>query len=474
MNCASQSHGRRYRTRARLFQYAAWTVGLLVMAALVDVAHLAWARDRIAPTSAPPDLDTLQRAFAEIADRVAPSVVGIRVSRRCVLEVTPTTNFEQFVIVNGSGTVVHPDGLILTNEHVVQSAADIEVVFHDGQRLPATVLASDVRSDLAVLEVSRHGLQPATFCEWEDVRRGQWAVAIGNPYGLGDDGHSCVSVGVIANLGRRLPGLGEDDDRLYTNMIQTTAAINPGNSGGPLLNIRGEVIGVVTAVYTRAGVDEGVGFAIPLTASSRAAINTLMAGGQIEHAYLGLALRDVDTGDTAHPQRRPQIVDVEVGGPAYQAGLQVDDIIVAYAGRDVLTADQFADLVGITPIGQQAEIICERAGRRFAAQVTAVRRDRVRVAWMRGEALLWRGARLGQVSDVAGSDDDGVDQRGVVVLEVQPHTSADRAGLHVGDVIQQVDGLPTPGLAVFHTIAGGDQSTVALRVRGRGEILLEP
>ena len=209
------------------------------------------ARDSLA------DLDTLQQAFQKVAERVAPSVVGIRVQRRHVLSPAGSDSadsaavLEQRVVVNGSGSIVSPDGLILTNEHVIQAADDIRVLLYDGTDLPADVLMADPRSDFAVLKVSRTGLVPVRMGDWSTVARGQWSVVVGNPFGLGSDGHLSVAVGVVSNLGRQLPGLGETDDRFYNDMLQTTAPINPGHSGGPLFNIHGELIGVVTAMHTR-------------------------------------------------------------------------------------------------------------------------------------------------------------------------------------------------------------------------------
>ncbi len=218
------------------------------------------------------ELQRLQTAFQEVADRVAPTVVGIRAHRRLTGEGFGTG---QVVLVNGSGTVIDADGLILTNEHVVQRTHDLQVVFHDGSQLPGTVVAADTRNDLAIVRVNRTGLTAARFCSWPDVARGQWAVVVGNPFGLGSDGNLSVSVGVISNLGRSLPGLGESDNRLYNDMIQTTAEINPGNSGGPLFSLEGELLGVVTAMHTRSGGDAGAGFAIPMNPTRVRAIARL-------------------------------------------------------------------------------------------------------------------------------------------------------------------------------------------------------
>ena len=347
------------------------------------------ARDSLA------DLDTLQQAFQKVAERVAPSVVGIRVQRRHVLSPAGSDSadsaavLEQRVVVNGSGSIVSPDGLILTNEHVIQAADDIRVLLYDGTDLPADVLMADPRSDFAVLKVSRTGLVPVRMGDWSTVARGQWSVVVGNPFGLGSDGHLSVAVGVVSNLGRQLPGLGETDDRFYNDMLQTTAPINPGHSGGPLFNIHGELIGVVTAMHTRTPADEGVGFAIPMTPAKRRIIDTLCQGRPIEYGYLGVIARQ----PTAEERRTlglaagqgiiVQVVDPE--GPATQAGVAAGDTVREFDHQAVTGPSQFAELVGQTPIGTRVSLVVLRDGQPLPTEVAVGRRDVGRVASLRAK-----------------------------------------------------------------------------------------
>jgi S1-C subfamily serine protease len=335
------------------------------------------------------DLEAQQRAFQQVIEQVAPSVVGIRAQR---LQITSSSNgvdrgepTAQYLLVNGAGTVLTADGLILTSEHVVQAATDIEIVFYDGQRARADVLAADPRSDLAVLQTGRPGLRPAAPCNWEDVARGQWIVVLGNPFGLGRDGQLCASVGVIANLGRELPGLGETDDRFYHDMIQFTAPIHPGNSGGPLFNIRGELVGVIAAMHTRAPADDGVGFAVPLTPVKRRLIETLAAGRSIEYGYLGVTARQPDADERAALGVGYGVViqRVEPSGPAAQAGVAVDDVILNYDGQPVTGPAQFAELVGQSPVGATVELAVSRDGRHVTLRAVLERRDAIRANWMR-------------------------------------------------------------------------------------------
>jgi serine protease Do len=334
------------------------------------------------------DLEALQRAFQQVVGQVAPSVVGIRVQRRPVATPAGAGQAEPpspTVVVNGSGTIISADGLILTSEHVVQAATDIEILFFDGQRLRALVLAADPRSDLAVLQTARAGLRAAAMCDWPSVARGQWTVVIGNPFGLGQDGQLSVSVGVIANLDRQLPGLGEADDRFYHDMIQVTAPINPGNSGGPLFNLHGELIGVVTAMHTRAPADDGVGFAIPMTTVKRRLIDTLCQGRSIEYGYLGATVRMPDTMERAAIGIGHGVVvqRIEPKGPAAEAGLTIGDVILEFARQPVTGPAQLAELVGQSPVGSTVELGLLRGGQPVPLPVTLDRRDAERVSWIR-------------------------------------------------------------------------------------------
>lgn len=450
----------------------------VLLAALLSVAAAA-AQD--GSDGGIPELDRIEGAIRQVVERVAPSTVGIRVERRFVTPlaegVAPLTAREQIVTVNGSGTIIDSDGLILTNEHVVQAATLIEVLFHDGGSVRATVRSSDARSDLAVLEVPRRGLHAAAYGDVSGLTRGQWVIALGNPFGLGGDGSACVSVGVISNLNRRLPGLGAVDDRLYHDMIQTTASINPGNSGGPLFNTRGELIGVVTAMHTRAAVDEGVGFAIPLTPAKRTIVERLSRGETIEYGYLGLAVRDPSGAErqaAALASGGAYVEEVEVGGPAQRAGVRTGDLVVSFDGQALRNAAQFMDLVGQSPVGQTVPLELRRQKSPMRMTLTVERREVSRVAWMRGSAILWRGLRLADVSPEAHQRSSIEEGRGVVVIDILKDSTGHRAGIRVGDVIEAVGDERVTGVGDFRERTRARKGVVQVTLRARGQVSVQP
>ncbi|MCG3125540.1 MAG: hypothetical protein CHACPFDD_00364 [Phycisphaerae bacterium] len=428
---------------------------------------------QLPPASTPPlpaDMigpDAVQRAFESMVRDVAPSVVSLRVRRRVLLPDTAADRAEQHLIVNGTGMVIDADGLILTNEHVVQAAAGIDVTLSDGEQLEGRLVASDARSDLAVVRIDRHALSPVRFCRADHVRRGQWAVALGNPYGIGGDGQSCFSVGVIANLGRRLPGLGDDDDRFYGDMIQTSAAINPGNSGGPLFNIGGEVIGVITAMHVRSGQSDGVGFALPINERRRRLIERLARGEAIEYGFVGMSVRTADARErrAAGVESDAGVVvsDVEPGGPAAAGGVQVGDVVTELDGQPITSTAELVETIGTAEIGRAATLAVRRAGRMVLLDVQIARRDAIEVAWIRGGAILWRGLRLIDRSrpDTATPT---VPQAGVVVVDVAPNSPGARAGFAIGDIIERIGDQRLTAVATLRRMSETLADTVEVRL----------
>lgn len=255
----------------------------------------------------------------------------------------------------GSGFIVSSDGYILTNEHVVSGADTIEVTLASrNEPYTARLVGSDHDLDLAVLKIDAGSLPALSLGNSDSIRVGDWAIAIGNPYGL----DHTVTIGVISAKGRPIT----IEDRQYRNLLQTDASINPGNSGGPLLNLKGEVIGINTAINAQA---QGIGFAIP-SSTVKAVFDDLVNKGGVDHAWLGVYLQPV-TQEIARyfgleSQSGALVASVVKGGPAARAGLQQGDVIVRYNGSEVSTPSALIDMVSGTAVGSQVEIQYVRKG----------------------------------------------------------------------------------------------------------------
>src|SRR3954447_20960620 len=268
-------------------------------------------------------LDAYSRTVTAVAERLAPSVTNLKVTRRTPRGRMPAGD--------GSGVVLTPDGYILTNSHVVDGARDGgRASFVDGRELRFSVVGSDPFSDLAVLRADEGGLEPAELGDAERLRVGQLVVAIGNPNGFAGS----VTAGVISALGRSLPARSGRTARVIDNVIQTDAALNPGNSGGALVDGRGKVVGVNTAV---AGI--GLGLAVPINAATRRIVGALMSEGRVRRSYLGIAggIRPLPPRLARELGRASgvEVVEVVEGSPASEAGVHAEDLIVELNGQPV-------------------------------------------------------------------------------------------------------------------------------------------
>jgi serine protease Do len=296
-------------------------------------------------------LDAYSRAVIAVAERLAPSVANLRISRR--------VRGGRVLAGGGSGVVVTPDGFLLTSAHVVaDSDGTVRASFVDGSEVEAIVVGTDPLSDLAVLRAEDGGLTAATLGDAENLRVGQLVVAIGNPNGFAGS----VTAGVVSALGRSLPVRSRAAGRIVENVIQTDAALNPGNSGGALADGRGSVVGINTAV---AGV--GLGLAVPINATTRKIIGALMSEGRFRRAYLGIA-----GGSRPLPPRLArelgrtecvEIVEVVEGSPAAKAGLLPEDLIVDLNSEPVAGVDDLQRLMAGELIGERVVLSTVRDGR---------------------------------------------------------------------------------------------------------------
>ena len=295
-------------------------------------------------------LDAYSRAVIGVAERLAPSVANLRISRR--------VRGGRVVAGGGSGVIVTPDGFMLTSAHVVAGSGESSrASFVDGREVEVKVVGTDPLSDLAVLRAEENDLQPAELGDAEGLRVGQLVVAIGNPNGFT---HS-VTAGVVSALGRSLPVRTRATGRIVENVIQTDAALNPGNSGGALADGQGRLVGINTAV---AGV--GLGLAVPINATTRKIIGALMSEGRFRRSYLGIAggsrplpprlARDLERNECV------EVVDVVEGSPAARAGLRPEDLIVDMNGEAVEGVDDLQRLMAGELIGERVHLTTVRDG----------------------------------------------------------------------------------------------------------------
>jgi S1-C subfamily serine protease len=308
-------------------------------------------------------LDSYSRAVVSAVEAVGPAVVHLQVFADGA-GLARSGEDDRRAPASGSGFIFTPDGFLITNSHVVAGAASIEAILSDGRRLPARVIGDDPDTDLAVLRLPAGGLPTARLGDSSRLRPGQLAIAVGNPLGF----ESTVTAGVISALGRSFRS---SAGRLIDEVIQTDAALNPGNSGGPLVDSRGRVIGVNTAVIAQA---QGLCFAIPVNTAARVA-SALLKEGRVRRGWLGLGGQNVPLsrhaarllglpGETAL-----RAILVEKGGPAHEAGLREGDILLAFDGAPIGGMDELRSRLGEGAIGAAARISVYRKDRRIELDV---------------------------------------------------------------------------------------------------------
>ncbi len=321
--------------------------------------------------------------FADLAERVLPAVVNIAVTGEQRVEIPPEmrgTPFERFfrdrrgrgqqVQGAGSGFIIDPSGLVVTNNHVIGNSTRVQVSLQNGRDYTARVVGADELTDLALLRIEdRTALPAVALGSSAAMRVGNWVLAAGNPFGLGGS----ITVGIISARGREI-GAGPFDD-----FIQTDAPINPGNSGGPLFNMAGEVIGINTAIYSPSGASAGIGFAVP-SDMARSVIQQLRNGGRVERGWLGVAVQDLPTPEEgvrragAPAPRGVLVAGVERGSPAARAGLRQGDLVLSINGDRVDTSRALVRTIAAVAPGQTVQLSILREGRPSDVPVQVGRR----------------------------------------------------------------------------------------------------
>jgi serine protease Do len=343
----------------------------------------------------------------------------------------------------GSGFVIDPSGVVVTNNHVVGEASDIEVIFTDGSKLKAEVVGKDAKIDLAVLRVKPDKpLKAVKFGDSEKMRIGQWVMAVGNPFGLGGS----VTAGIISARHRNI------DSGSYDDYLQTDAAINRGNSGGPLFNLDGEVIGINTAILSPTGGSIGIGFAIPSNLA-RPVLDQLAQFGEVRRGWLGVQIQNVDESIAETlglgKARGALVAGVDDRGPAKPAGIKKGDVIVKFNGDEVKESRDLPRMVAATPVGKLVEVVVIRDGKETPVNVTLGRLQDDKVAALtppQNDTTALKkalGLDLSPLTDDLRrrySIKDGV--RGAVITGVDPNSTAADKRLQPGDVIVEIGQQP--------------------------------
>jgi serine protease Do len=413
-------------------------------------------------TTAQLEARRLSDAFVNVAERVSPSVVQIDVTSREPNNDALTRmlggDASPVARGTGSGVVFTPDGAILTNNHVIDSALTINVHLRDGRFLPARLIGRDPAADLAVIKVDAQGLVAARFADSEAARVGEMVVAIGSPFGLG----YTVTTGVLSAKGRGGLGINAIEDYL-----QTDASINPGNSGGPLCNLDGQVLGINTMIVGRGA---GIGFAVPSNLARRVA-DQLLKTGKVERAWLGVGTQDL-TPDLASalkldPRAGALVNTVGPGTPAERAHLKPGDIIAAVGGKAVHDSHELVREVLTHDVGSNVSLEVVREGHRYGTQITLAARPDQTVATLPVQQQSAPQSGMGlTIRDITPEQARSIGLAAkpiAIVSSVTPGSSADRAGVKPGDVIVEADGVQVPSTAQVQQVA--QDGVVVMRLK---------
>ncbi|MBU4263498.1 MAG: DegQ family serine endoprotease [Proteobacteria bacterium] len=332
----------------------------------------------------------------------------------------------------GSGVIISADGYIITNNHVIDEADEINVRFANHEEYEAKIIGRDSKTDVALIKIDpKETLPYATFGDSEKLRVGDWVIAIGNPFGF----EQTVTAGIVSGKGRTL-GSGN-----YENFIQTDASINPGNSGGPLFNMDGEMVGINTAIYSRSGGNIGIGFAIPINMAKNV-IEQLKTTGKVTRGWLGVMIQNVSQ-DLAKQfgLEKPigaLIGEVSPGSPAEKAGILPGDIIVEYKGKEITQMNMLPTLVAQTPVGETVNVALFRNGKKKNVSVTVAKLEEDETAAEVGQESVL-GLTVQQLTPELAQSLKIKDKEGIIVANVEPGSAAEDAGLRPGDLILEVN-----------------------------------
>ncbi len=429
-------------------------------------------------------VDELQKRFISVSEKAGKAVVTVYVTKFYKNRYGggfPDPRFEEFfkeffgpmpeynrkrkIEGLGSGFIIDKNGYILTNEHVVDEADEIEITLPDGRKFMAEVVGTDKRSDIAVLKIKGKNLPVVTLGDSDKLRKGQWVIAIGNPFGnVVNNPDPTVTVGVVSALHRSL-SMGGLNGRFYGNLIQTDAAINKGNSGGPLLNLDGEVVGINTLIFSTSGGSQGIGFAIPINKAKKV-FKQIVNGEEITYPWIGIWIQPVDREimqqfgiDTNG--KGALIYKIQPGSPAERAGLHVGDVVIKIAGNEIRNPHELVSVVSNLDVGQKVDVEVIRDGERKVIKVEiGVRPKRFLPGENRKKSKrnskesknLWRGISVRQIEKEDLIKNDLKEFEGVVVDYVKPYSPAYFSGIKKGMFIDEVNKKKVSSVKEFYEV----------------------
>jgi serine protease Do len=417
-----------------------------------------------------------QNAIVKAAQKVGPTVVSISVVQVRVVRESPffppfgdeffdefwggffrPREYKEKIYSIGSGVIINPDGYVLTNEHVVMGADQLKVTLTTGEEYQGKVVGQDQASDLAVVKIDAKNLPYASLGNSDDLIIGEWAIAVGNPFGyLLDDPQPTVTVGVISAVNRDIKRE-RGQVQIYRKMIQTDAAINPGNSGGPLVNADGEVIGINTFIFTTSRGSEGIGFAIPIN-RAKAILSDLIKHGEVERTWIGAKVQDLTPllAQSLELENTQGVIvsDVEEESPAQKAGFKRKDVIINANNQKIRNSSDWEDLTYLARTGERIDISLLRNGKEVHTKLVP-------------ESIPTQTAKKSQsnlemtVANItpAIANQLGIyDRRGVVITSVEKGSLAYNSGLGVGDIVRQIGDTPIQSVEDYENILRKNKS----------------
>jgi serine protease Do len=447
----------------------------------VVVPELPPPREASASAAAPSPIE-LSYSFREIAKQVKPAVVYIQVVETVDQGPRMPEGFP-FDFPNpggprrrpgsGSGFIATQDGYILTNNHVVGSADRIEVRLGDGRNFKAKLVGTDPETDLAVIKIDSSGLPIAVLGNSDEVQQGDWVLALGSPFGL----QQTLTAGIVSATGREFAG-----EQQFSQFIQTDASINPGNSGGPLVNMRGEVVGINTMIFSPTGGNVGIGFAVASNVA-RNVFDDMVRRGRVTRGYLGVVIIEVDEARaraySVEPRSGALIAQPpQPDSPAAKAGLRYGDIITAFDGKPVRSPRELTEAVASTPVGKTARVDFIRDGQKQSVTVEVAERP----ATSRDTTPAPPRNNGGQTESRLGIDAQSVTpemaeqmkltvKSGALVRSVQPGSAAEDANIRHGDVIHRIDRFDVKTVEelvqAVNSLQSGDDVAVVIERQGR-------